>query len=87
RGGHPCLWLTVPTAKPVADFHRQVIAHAGRTTKNSLRWPMHPRLFGFVWDQVVFFDLPPPPLTNAGCLGGVHSELPGLRLKNHHADP
>ena len=20
-----CLWLTVPTAKPVADFHRQVI--------------------------------------------------------------
>ncbi|WP_207383679.1 hypothetical protein, partial [Paenibacillus solani] len=27
------LWLTVPTAKPVADFHRQVIAHAGRTYK------------------------------------------------------
>ncbi|SDK76185.1 hypothetical protein SAMN05216192_15338, partial [Paenibacillus typhae] len=33
RGGHPCPWLTVPTAKPVADFHRQVIAHAGRTRK------------------------------------------------------
>src|SRR5690606_2743697 len=32
RDGHPCLWLTVPTAKPVADFHRLVIAHAGRTT-------------------------------------------------------
>ncbi|MBB6022927.1 hypothetical protein HNR77_004026, partial [Paenibacillus sp. JGP012] len=29
--GHPCPWLTVPTAKPVADFHRQVIARAGRT--------------------------------------------------------
>ena len=29
--GHPCLWLTVPTAKSVADFHRQVVAHAGRT--------------------------------------------------------
>ena len=32
HGGHPCLWLTVPTAKPVVDFHHQVIAHAGRTT-------------------------------------------------------
>ncbi|MBR5423434.1 MAG: hypothetical protein IK108_05415, partial [Clostridia bacterium] len=30
--GHPCLWLTVPTAESVADFHRQVVAHAGRTT-------------------------------------------------------
>ena len=29
--GHPCLWLTVPTAKSVADFHRQVITHAERT--------------------------------------------------------
>ena len=28
--GHPCLQLTVPTAKPVVDFHHQVIAHAGR---------------------------------------------------------
>ncbi|SDK91407.1 hypothetical protein SAMN05216192_1611, partial [Paenibacillus typhae] len=36
RGGHPCPWLTVPTAKPVADFHRQVIAHAGRTPKSPL---------------------------------------------------
>jgi hypothetical protein len=26
--------LTVPTAKSVADFHRQVIAHAGRTRKD-----------------------------------------------------
>ncbi|MFD0955974.1 hypothetical protein ACFQ1Y_06585, partial [Virgibacillus alimentarius] len=26
--------LTVPTAKPVVDFHHQVIAHAGRTTNN-----------------------------------------------------
>ena len=32
-GGHPCLRLTVPTAKSVADFHRQVIAHAERTSK------------------------------------------------------
>jgi hypothetical protein len=31
RGGHPCLQLTVPTAKPVADFHRQVIDRARRT--------------------------------------------------------
>jgi len=31
RRGHPCLRLVVPTTKPTADFHRQVIAHAGRT--------------------------------------------------------
>ena len=31
--GHPCLRLTVPTAKSVVDFHHQVIALAGRTTK------------------------------------------------------
>ena len=33
--GHPCLRLTVPTAKSVADFHRQVIAHAERTIKET----------------------------------------------------
>ncbi|MDR0853494.1 MAG: hypothetical protein LBN34_03925, partial [Clostridiales Family XIII bacterium] len=31
RDGHPCPLLTVPTAKPVTDFHRQVIAHAEHT--------------------------------------------------------
>src|SRR5699024_12569032 len=36
RNGHPYLWLTVPTAKSVMDFHHQVIAHAGRT-KNDTR--------------------------------------------------
>ena len=35
HGGHPCPWLTVPTAKSVADFHRRVIAHAERTTKRA----------------------------------------------------
>ena len=35
--GCPCLWLTVPTAKPLADFHRQVITHAEHTSKNSRR--------------------------------------------------
>jgi hypothetical protein len=29
--GHPCLWLPLPTTKRVADFHRQVTPHAGRT--------------------------------------------------------
>ena len=29
--GRPCPWLTVPTAKSVADFHRQVITRAERT--------------------------------------------------------
>ena len=33
HNGRPCLWLTVPTAKPVADFHRQVITHAEHTRK------------------------------------------------------
>ena len=33
--GRPCLWLTVPTAKPVADFHRQVITHAEHTSKKA----------------------------------------------------
>ena len=28
-------YLTVPTAKPVADFHRQVITHAEHTTKKA----------------------------------------------------
>lgn len=31
HGGHPCLRLTVPTAKSVVVFLHQVIAHAGRT--------------------------------------------------------
>ncbi len=29
-----CLWLTVHTTKPVMDFHRQDVTHAGRTRKN-----------------------------------------------------
>ena len=37
HGGHPCLRLTVPTAKSVVDFHHQVIAHAGRTIKKPAR--------------------------------------------------
>ena len=35
RHGHPCLSLTVPTAKPVVDFHHQIIIHAGRTAEKS----------------------------------------------------
>ncbi len=31
--GRPCFRLMVPTAKPIADFHRQVTAYAGRTLK------------------------------------------------------
>ncbi|EGQ1771737.1 hypothetical protein DD904_01880 [Staphylococcus pseudintermedius] len=29
-----CLSLTVPTTKPVTDFYRQGVTHAGRTRKN-----------------------------------------------------
>ncbi|MFL2112149.1 hypothetical protein, partial [Marinilactibacillus psychrotolerans] len=35
--GHPCHSLTVPTAKPVVDFHHQVVAHAGRTKRRLLQ--------------------------------------------------
>ena len=45
HGGHPCLRLTVPTAKSVADFHRQVVAHAGRTQKTASRFFMIRKLF------------------------------------------
>jgi len=30
--GRPHPWLTVPTNKPVAGFHHQVVTRAGRTT-------------------------------------------------------
>jgi hypothetical protein len=42
--GHPCLRLTLLAAKRVADFNRQVCAHAGRTKgisgvpRNALRY-------------------------------------------------
>ena len=29
-------WLTVPTAKSVAVFHRQVVTHANRITKGAI---------------------------------------------------
>ena len=32
--GRPCLLLTVPTAKPIADFHSIVIMHAENITKD-----------------------------------------------------
>ena len=31
RGGHPCPWLVVPTAKPTAVLHRLAAIHAGHT--------------------------------------------------------
>ena len=36
--GRPCPQLTVPTAKSVADFHRQVVTRAERTNKNPIRF-------------------------------------------------
>ena len=35
RDGHPCLRLAVPATESAVDFHHLVIAHAGRTAKNS----------------------------------------------------
>jgi hypothetical protein len=33
HNGHPCLWLILLAAKRIADSHRRVCAHAGRTNK------------------------------------------------------
>ena len=35
-GLHPCFRLTVSTAKPVADFHRQVITRAEHTKNRAV---------------------------------------------------
>ena len=35
RDGRPCLRLTVPATESVVDFHHQVVAHAGRTNKET----------------------------------------------------
>ncbi|WP_207383540.1 hypothetical protein, partial [Paenibacillus solani] len=48
--------LTVPTAKPVADFHRQVIAHAGRTQKSRCLFFDSHRLYGEL--DTTFVPLP-----------------------------
>ena len=44
---HPCLWLMIPTAKFIADLHRQVIAHAGHTTIKNGSGLFHPRFLFF----------------------------------------
>src|SRR5699024_1552774 len=49
RNGHPCFQLTVPTAKPVVDFHHQVIAHAGRTKKPRPYRQFDKDVVGFTW--------------------------------------
>ena len=38
--GRPCLRLTVPTAKPVTDFHRQVVTRAEHTSKRETIWSL-----------------------------------------------
>ena len=35
RGGHPCLWLTLPTVGRVRDFHPIERAPVGRTKKGA----------------------------------------------------
>ncbi len=56
RDGHPCLWLTVPTAKSVADFHRQVIAHAGLTTNEGLHAAWNTGLCVATGEYLCFVD-------------------------------
>ena len=43
--GHPCLGLILLAAKRIADFHRRVCAHAGRTCKS--RREFFPAAFSF----------------------------------------
>ncbi|MBR1443589.1 MAG: hypothetical protein IJ583_08655, partial [Firmicutes bacterium] len=45
--GHPCPLLTVPTAKPVVDFHHQVTAHSGQTSKSDVKILFFTPLFIF----------------------------------------
>ncbi|WP_238674778.1 hypothetical protein, partial [Staphylococcus felis] len=56
RNGHPCLSLTVPTTKPVTDFHRQDVTHAGRTEKRRGDSIMN-HLYAIFWDmsQILVF--------------------------------
>src|SRR5699024_9892984 len=63
RDGHPCLRLTVPTAKPVVDFHHQVIAHAGHTYKREqLIFSMPSLLMNYFFvGRSLFFQFSKPP--------------------------
>src|SRR5699024_12487975 len=63
RDGHPCLRLTVPTAKPVVDFHHQVIAHAGHTYKREqLIFSMPSLLMNYFFvGRSLFFQFSTPP--------------------------
>ena len=47
--GHPCLRLTVPTAKSVADFHRQVVTRAKRTYKADTEYDFR---IGFFYAEI-----------------------------------
>uniref|UniRef100_UPI003BAD033A hypothetical protein n=1 Tax=Staphylococcus simulans TaxID=1286 RepID=UPI003BAD033A len=50
--GHPCLSLTVPTAKPVMDFHHQVVNHAERTLKKEFALNENSsKLLFFIYDS------------------------------------
>ncbi|MEQ6360492.1 hypothetical protein V7D15_12515, partial [Thermoanaerobacter thermohydrosulfuricus] len=53
-------WLVVPTTKPTADFHRLVIAHAGRTYRKA---------------ETVRFCLKFIQLLNAKCVVGVFNVI------------
>ena len=57
--GRPCLRLTLPTAKRVADFHRQVVAHAERTYKSHRQALRCLWLFWFVLNP---YSIPDPAL-------------------------
>ncbi|MGN5884090.1 hypothetical protein, partial [Staphylococcus simulans] len=58
RDGHPCLSLTVPTAKPVMDFHHQVANHAERTYKNAHFKKMKCAFIILYMRQAIFYRYP-----------------------------
>jgi len=45
--GHPCYWLILLAAKRIADLHRRVCAHAGRTIKKPGSTHVEPGFF--IW--------------------------------------
>jgi len=48
--------LMVPTTKPIADFHRQVTAHAGQTIAKGRQLNLAAFVFYYYLHSIVNFD-------------------------------
>lgn len=70
--GHPCSWLVVPTTKPTADFHRLVIAHAGRTYKKGR---LNACLFIYYFSSLYFINIYPTYKNNKVAITSIVSDI------------